>query len=376
MTAENIFFNILKASLWGTSIEVPADFNDWKGVLRLAKEQTVLALVANTILSDMELAARIPVELKNKLKSFVLDNVRIHAELNNTIALIVTHLKTYEITPVLLKGQGVARNYPIPELRQCGDIDLYVGTQNYLKTCEILSEISSWTSDRNPENTTKHYDVKIGNVLIEIHKYSDVHVSKHYDLIYQRYSDEGLTSGLRPMDFTGITVYLPDDTFNAFFIFNHLWSHYIDCGVGLRHFCDWMMFLHNHKNTIDFYKLRKIIDEMDLIAPWQTMGVILVDYLGLSENEFPFYDKVFAAKASRVIKHVLKEGNFGHNRALLKARSGKTYMALKFQSLFAHIQHSAQLFFLFPSHIASHFLNTLCRGIVETCKYILKPFIK
>ena len=58
---QTIFFNILKSSLWSTAVAVPQEFDEWGGkVFALAKAQSVLGLVANAVLSDAEVAMRIP----------------------------------------------------------------------------------------------------------------------------------------------------------------------------------------------------------------------------------------------------------------------------------------------------------------------------
>lgn len=57
---QTIFFNILKSSLWGTAIAVPQEFDEWGKVFAFAKAQSVLGLVANAVLSDAEVATRIP----------------------------------------------------------------------------------------------------------------------------------------------------------------------------------------------------------------------------------------------------------------------------------------------------------------------------
>ena len=62
------FIELLKAGLWGRAAdaELFRDGVDWKAVLRLAKEQSVLALVANAVLNDEVLAEGMPAAMKDK----------------------------------------------------------------------------------------------------------------------------------------------------------------------------------------------------------------------------------------------------------------------------------------------------------------------
>lgn len=68
-------------------------------------------------------------------------NVGMHSQMNMTLQLLVLTLRKAGIEPVLLKGQGLSRYYPTPELRQCGDIDIYVGEENYEKAYDAILPI-------------------------------------------------------------------------------------------------------------------------------------------------------------------------------------------------------------------------------------------
>ena len=139
---EEVFLEILKAGMWGVRPQVPEEFDDWGSVVRLAKSQSVLGIVGDVLLSDTELSQRIPIELKDKVKKFVMANMVTHSLLNNTLVKVVSALRDNGVESVLLKGQGIARNYPRPELRQCGDIDLYVGIGKEEVVHDILAPIA------------------------------------------------------------------------------------------------------------------------------------------------------------------------------------------------------------------------------------------
>ena len=369
MTTERLFFNILRSSLWGARLDLPADFDDWKALMRLAQSQSVLGLVANVLLSDKESAQRIPVKMQQRLRTFLRSNMATHSVLNRTLLQVVKLMDDAGVESVLLKGQGVARNYPMPELRQCGDIDLYVGVKNFAKACDLIDTIASET--KLPENgeSDKHYEAKVGDVVVEIHKYSEVHPSAYYDSIYQKYADEGLTKDLRIYDISGMSVNTPADTFNAFYIFNHIWQHFLTSGVGLRQFIDWMLFLHEHKTTIDQAKLKRILEDMNLMRPWQVLGCVLVDDLGLPAYDFPFYDGRYERrKKRRVLKRVLEEGNFGHERAYYKDRKEESYWNTKVKSFYYNLERYFQLLLIFPSHAMNQFVNMLAIGFKTVWK--------
>ena len=122
------FLELLRSGLWGK----PADASifqgeiDWLTILRIAKEQTVQILVANGI-ETLPKELWPPQSVIFKLIEYRTTTARMHLLINSVIAKITEALNAEGIPSVLLKGQGLAQNYLIPESRICGDIDLYVG---------------------------------------------------------------------------------------------------------------------------------------------------------------------------------------------------------------------------------------------------------
>ena len=134
----DVFLELLRTSIWGGKAHVPNDFKDWGKVFALAKTQSVLALVAHAVLSDSGISRQLPDAAKAKLKSHEMANMAAHRLLNSSVVQVVSALDGAGVPSVLLKGQALARNYPIPELRACGDVDIYTWPENYLRACVDL----------------------------------------------------------------------------------------------------------------------------------------------------------------------------------------------------------------------------------------------
>ena len=224
MRSLDLFFNILKSALWGSDDRLDTSSlsrDEVMAALRIAKSQTVLGMVANEVMRTSSLSCLLNEADKAGLKRFVMSNLTTGQMLNNALINIVLELRKYGIEPVLLKGQGVAKYYPIPELRQCGDIDVYVGQDNFAKACVVIGEMSSPEDHQGDIPSLKHFHTRIGHAFIEIHRYTDVYWPKRYDRVYQKISDAGMHSDLVPLDFAGVPVMSPSVDFNVFFIFNH-----------------------------------------------------------------------------------------------------------------------------------------------------------
>lgn len=358
---EEVFFSLLRNALWGSPVEIPGDFAEWSRVAALAKEQSLLGLIGDVMLSDSGIAPRLSGELKTKIKTFLMMNMVTHGKLNAVLMQVVGKLSDEGVGSVLLKGQGLAQYYPKPELRQCGDIDLYVGLDNYERSYDILNPIATAIDDRKVLEVGKHYHVSMGKVEVEVHRYSETYPFKKQNEKYQAIALKGLGKNLVPMMFGEMKVNTPADNYNAFFIFSHLFHHFLTSGVGLRQFCDWMLFLSMRKDWIDRDSLYEIITTMDMMLPWQAFGCVLVRVLGMPESDFPFYDASKEAKINRILSRVLEEGNFGKQRGMYKKR-GKVYLFNKSLAFIGHISRTFGLVLLFPKQAFKRFALTIANG--------------
>lgn len=361
---EEVFFSLLRNALWGTPVEIPQGFADWAKVARTAKIQSALGLAGDVMLSDSGIASAMSSDLKTKIKTFMMANIMTHGKLNNVLVKVVSELDAAGIPSVLLKGQGLAQYYPKPELRQCGDIDLYVGLQRYADSYDILRPLATEIEDRKALEVGKHYDFFVGKVAVEIHRYSDRYPTSKLDRIYQEVSLEGLGKNLVPIQFGGVEVMTPSDEYNAFYIFSHLFHHFLINGLGARQLCDWMLFLRSRSSHIDMQSLNTTLQRLDMLKPWQAFGCVLVKYFGMPAEAFPFYDPSQESKADKIVKRLLDEGNFGKERDVYKKR-GKIYLINKTWAMLAHIGRSLGLLFLFPRHSFRQIWHTISNGFAQ-----------
>lgn len=363
---EEVFLSVLHSALWGHPVQVPDGFNDWGAVMKLANMQAVNGLVWDVMVTNQKIKASIPEQALAAMRDIPKNNLSMHTKLNNALILVVTTLREHGIEPVLLKGQGLAKYYPVPELRQCGDIDLYVGLDNYEKAYDVLKPIVSDIDEKDRIwEGDKHFHANIGSVLIEIHRFAYVLKDETLNRVYQSYAENGLESNLASMDFGGISVNTPANDFNVYYVFKHLWHHCVSSGVGLRQLCDLAVFLSIHDVDRDY--LGRILTEMKDMKPWKTFGCVLVDYLGLPEHRFPFYDSRRRHKGELLLKLILSDGNFGHYRDYNREKR-YGYFKEKVISLNLILSHQFEFFRIFPYYRNYKFLHAIKLGIYQVLK--------
>ncbi len=359
-----MFFRLLRTALWGGDVVVDAGVSrqELLAAIRLAKSQAVLGLVANEVLKTETLTALLTDVDKSSLKHLVMSNFATSQMLNVTLLNIVQELRKHGIDPVLLKGQGIAKCYPNPELRQCGDIDIYVGQENFAKACGVIGAMSTPEDHQGDIPSLKHFHTRIGKAFIEIHRYTDVYFPHRYDLKYQKISDSGMHNDLQSLDFSGVPVTIPSLGFNVFFIFNHFWHHFIADGVGLRQICDWARLLHVNYGKINIDYLSNVLKEMGLMKEWKVFGYIAVNTLGLPAEEMPFYDVKYKDAASKVLDLILLEGNFGHEN-FKGYRRPKGYVAGKWYSFKKSVARNQRVLRIFPYEALRNIIKVFFVGI-------------
>ena len=361
-SSEKLFFEILQAGLWGKEVQTASTREELGRVVKISFSQAVLSIVGDVIISKPALSNLLNEQEYMFIRKFVMSNMSTSRTWNITIQRLVSEMRQHGVEPILLKGQGIAQYYPNPNLRQCGDIDIYVGTEQYETACSVLLKMISDSDKHTIKDIPKHFHAYLGKVPVEVHKYTDVYYPKCYDKKYQRISDEGMAMPAVTIDFAGFSVLTPSVDFNVFYIFNHLWHHFIADGVGLRQICDLAMLLHATHDQINKDYLRKSLEKLGLMKQWKVFGHIVVDKLGLPEEEYPFYDRKHLKLAEKVFRLVMLEGNFGHEN-LKNHNRPKGYIRGKLYALTSRAKRNMRVLFLFPIDSFRHMYKIISIGI-------------
>lgn len=358
MTAPEAYLALLRAALWGTDIPAREDVAPvFDEVLELCDGQKTRGLVFDLLLRS---GYPVPAEMAGRMQQLLYRILNTHRKLNAAIARVVSVLQEADVPCVLLKGQGVARFYPNPLLRECGDIDLYVGPERLPDAIRATAPLSD--KPERSKMSGKHWLLWIGDAEIEFH-HTMLPKTRRKSRDFSTIETEGLSDDLATVDFEGVPVDTPGGTFNAFYLFFHAWQHFLGSGIGLRQLCDWACLLHRCGGSIDRTRLLATLKRLHLLRPWTIFGCIAVHDLGLPETEFPFYDGTRYDQSRRVLGRILLDGNFGMESHHPEARP-KGYLNGKLSSLGSHLRRFFQLLFIVPG-AAFNTLYTLISGGVR-----------
>lgn len=349
------FLELLRAGLWGGCPDVTLFQGEvnWKAIFKISREQAVQVLVAD----GME---ALPEHLAPKKETIYKVAIRrttnslAYKVQKSLINRITTLFNEEGIPSILLKGQGVAQNYQKPESRMCGDIDIYVGMDNFHKACEILRREGAEELIHQDEHEF-HIAFDLDDKTIEVHKKSDVIRGRKLNDSLQKWTashlDAKLAAGTLPKwNNDGTLINIPDPTYNAFYIIHHAVRHMIGEGIGLRHVCDWMIFLRTHQDQIDTEELKAKLVEYKMATAWGQFGALATKYLGFPEEHLlvPPIDQN-ESKAELLLQHIFSTGNFGQY-SKEKRDSKSRYLKRKWHNFRFQMSRLFKLYRILPDY--------------------------
>ena len=306
------FFALLRAGLWN---EVPArgpftSGTDWEALYRLAAAQTVVPLVTDGINRlPRELLPAEPERLDPFIGSLVSTAKRNH-RLDAFIPKLFTELG--DIPAVLVKGQSLAVDYPDPERRQPGDIDLLVPPSSYEAAKAAL--LPKATEVEEEAAGILHQPLLFHSIEVEIHGSISTLLSRKLDRKLAALLEEQFDGRPHPEVALGeARVPVPEAGFNAVYIFVHFLKHYWSGGVGLRQVIDWIIFVSVHKRDIHPVLLEIQLKDLGLLDLWKVFTDFAQEYLGCPMEKLPLATAPDPRKNDRIWRYIRRRGNFGKN---------------------------------------------------------------
>lgn len=241
------------------------------------------------------------------MKMVCLQNLQQQVKLQYTLTQAWTALTKAGIRPVLMKGAGLAALYPEPQMRTWGDIDLFVGIDQYHPACAVMRETFPDALKFDEElDHYKHYNLIADGISIEIHRVS---VGFQHPIDERRYAqmEHFGVEHAEPLTVNGLEVKVFEPTFNALFVMLHSWEHMITQGANVRQLYDVALLLRRYHDQIDAKRLKYWLNQLHLMDVWQLYMYLLVQYLGVPQEETFFYDNSerLAVRGERLMKDLL-----------------------------------------------------------------------
>lgn len=371
----DIFFALLRSGLYGVPVpdgELP-DSIDWEAVVVLARKHAVLGVIIESVRFLPE-PLRPSAEMSARMGRFAMKLIQSNMGLDRRAAQLTEFFAGHGIKGVFLKGQGVARCYREPQMRHTGDIDFYVGQEQYPRAMELCKQ-HLVVGDNWSEESNQHFAFRWEGVMIELHRIVTEIYSPFGRKRFKRWIvDEVERSPRRRTLSVGSTaITLPPAEFDAIYIFYHALRHFVVGGIGLRQLCDWAMVFRAHGGEIDLNRLEANIKRFGLTRGWKLFGCIAVERLGVPAGQMPLYDPRFSRRAGVMLEMIMHGGSFGFHSALNATAPtydyGVKYTFEKFRYISRYMLYT---FPILPAEAVSFYLYRQCCTIKTFSNYLVR----
>ena len=224
-------------------------------------------------------------------------------------------LDNAQIPYILLKGISLASTYPQAEYRKLGDVDLYISDADaFKKACETLSKNNFHQIEEFSDHhlTFSYAFPKIQkSFLLELH-YRIVGMYQYEpanQLIDQIYNSTTFSPDRQQVGTYDYTVLPPTEY--VFYMLHHMLKHYLYSGFGVRLLCDFVFYLRQHADEIDFLKIHDWCRQSKILHLYEIIIESCRIYLGLSDSIDPevHYDQ---DSCKQFIEKILSDSDTGN----------------------------------------------------------------
>ena len=294
---------ITASALFGSEYTILPNI-DYSAVLDEAVAQSVFGLVYPPVRSAISSDAA--QQYEEQFFSYIMMNTSVE----NDHAAVHELMTKHKIPYVTIKGCASAKYYPEPSLRCMGDIDFLVRKADFERTIKLVEEQGFVPIEE--DDRSHHQALQKDSMLWEVHHtVSGVPEGLVGGICQKKFSDLIKSAVIYHSDSGEFLI--PDDYHHGLVMLLHVVEHITTTGVGLRHICDWAVFV-NSMNEDEFVKLfRNDLKEIGLWRFAKILTAFCTKYLGLPEREFA--KDIDSDLLQDMLEDVLDGGNFGKKDA-------------------------------------------------------------
>lgn len=348
-------YNLLRLAFGNKAdCTLPSDI-DWREMINISFAQGVAAIAVDGL--SKVYGAECMVEGFDALDSPELEPLKYEwfgscfdAEQNyakhlGAIEKLASLYNTQSVPMLLLKGYGLSLNYPVPNHRPSGDIDVYL--YGYGSFGDQMAQ--KFFKCGVKQNEDKHSVFSVDGVSVENHACfvnDTVHPSlKGLNDFFVAEAEKSVEHQVGEA-----RILLPTAMFNALFLPFHCAGHFVHGEATIRQLCDWACFVKRYGTEVDWDKVRELAEKYGFLKFYRCLNGIVREYLGVPAeclpdwprdkklerrvlNEILTPSKSCTTLASKVLRYFLSGWKYrmvhNDNMLLTSFRLAKSYLRLQ-----------------------------------------------
>lgn len=338
---------LLRSALYGRDLD-PLAFSEttvqeWQLIFTMARQSAVVSLCFDA-LSTLPKECRPPRAIFFEWLALSQQKQEHNRTCIEKLAQIAAIYRAEEVDFLLLKGLAIAQYYPVPKLRDGGDIDLLI-TGNYIKSNELMLAAGA----KKIEDGQRHYTMSFEDVVVENHKFL-AHTPSSNQFFKNRIESEDVI-------IEGATYKTLAPQINAIYLCEHIAYHILVKGVGLRHLSDLALFFTKSRIDSAEFSRAMVATRTERIVP--RLFSLLVDYFEVDSTCLPVAP-IKDVITALIFEDIVKGGNFGnHNKSYKKS---KNKLVNKYYSLITMVSRLWRYRKIGLPIYRSQFIDTVARN--------------
>lgn len=273
----------------GHDAHVEAEIIDWAQIKVLAEEQGLSAIVLDGIGRLRAQNSRFTDGLEKRfLTQWIGEVLRCYEcryeQYRSALLNLVAFYNEHKFKVMVLKGFACGLDWPKPDHRPYGDIDIWLFGQQRQADMTIQQD-----KGVKIDNSHHHHSVFY---------WHDFMVENHYDFINIKdlRSSKGLETVFKELgtddshfiELNGEKIYFPSPNLHALFLVRHLVAHFASVRITVRQVLDWAFFVEKHTKEVDWKWLEGVLEKYHMMDFFNLINEICIEDLGFEASIFPF----------------------------------------------------------------------------------------
>lgn len=284
---EHMLFALLRSAFWRQEVDEAvfstATAGDWSECMHLAVSQGVQAVAFDGV-AALPVSCRPPRTLKLAWAAGTAAIERRHARYLHTLSRLSAFYEKQGLRMMLMKGPGLAADYPVPAHRESGDLDIWLFGE-YAEGNRLMEQQGISVDTHGPKHSCFYFE----GIPVENHRtflnVTQFKTDRLLEPVLHRSLADGICGTLSLPERR--RVWLPSPLFSAVFLARHMSVHFVN-GIVLRHLCDWAHFLCRHQGEYEVEKWMDAFHSVGLLPVVQAFTWLTVEYIGLPPEYAPF----------------------------------------------------------------------------------------
>lgn len=279
---KNAFLSLLRLGI-GHQGKYFLDNYDWGSIQALAIRQGLSAIIFDGI-NCLPERARPPKDVLLQWIGSTIQNYEYRYSLyRKAIAGLAGWYNAHGYKMMVLKGFACSIDWPTPEHRPCGDIDIWL----FGKQKEADALLAKETDIKVDTSHHHHTVFDWCGFMVENHyDFINVHHHKSNAAFERILKDQGKDDSYY-VEVEGEKVYLPSPNLHALFLLKHACLEFAATWLNLRQLLDWAFFVNAHGREVDWLWLEDILARYGMKSLYDVFNAICVEDLGFDCSNFP-----------------------------------------------------------------------------------------